>query len=220
MFRVLGRLLYCHVFDGPVLKRHIFSQAACLLGCRPLAKEEWRVVGRVSIVFFLPQQTSARCLMAEPQIGHTNNTEWQEVLPTLTKWCDELEERSQGHRRAAQRLRNLNRFLGGLNVALAAVTATAMFAALNQMLQNLSLPKQILITIVAILPAISAGLQKEWQLMAREEGHVLLAQDCRILLKQMLFFIAFRPIDIRATIGSWHVRYTDVISRPAVTPHI
>ena len=109
--------------------------------------------------------------------------EWEEALTDISKWCDELDASAQSHQSVARRIRNINRFLGGLNVALAAFTATTMYAALNKQLQDLSPTKQILITAIAVLPAIAAGLQKEWQLAAREQGHVLLAQACRVLFK-------------------------------------
>ena len=143
---------------------------------------------------------------------------WEDLLPVLKEWCEELQMRADGHRKAAASLRLLNRILGGLNVALAATTATAMFAALNQKLQNMSILAQTGITVVAVLPAISAGLQKEWQLVARENGHTMLAQGCRVLLKELKFFIAFPPEDFRVAITNWHARYVDVICRPSVPP--
>jgi len=68
-----------------------------------------------------------------------------------------------------------------------------------------------------VLPAIAAGLQKEWQVVAREHGHVALAQDCRILLKEVDFILAFPPPNLREAIASWHQRYREVISRPTVS---
>lgn len=65
--------------------------------------------------------------------------EWSQALPMLEQWSEELRGRAEKHRNAAHRLRNLNRILGGLNVAMAAVTATAMYAALNKKLENLDL---------------------------------------------------------------------------------
>lgn len=150
--------------------------------------------------------------------AHMENSvpnEWSDALPIIKQWSAELHERAQGHRKAAQGWRNLNRVLGGLNVLLAAVTATAMYAALNKKLENLPIGWQLFITGLAVLPAVASGLQKEWQVVAREHGHVALAQDCRILLKELDFYIAFPPTNVRETLASWHQRYREVICRPA-----
>jgi hypothetical protein len=142
--------------------------------------------------------------------------EWSDALPIIKQWSAELHERAQGHRRAAQKFRNLNRVLGGLNILLGAITATAMYAALNQKLKDLSVAWQLIITGFAVLPAVASGLQKEWEVIAREHGHVALAQDCRILLKELDFFIAFPPTNVRETLTAWHQRYREVICRPAI----
>ena len=144
--------------------------------------------------------------------------DWTDALPILKGWSDELGARADKHRKSARRLRNVNRVLGGLNVALAAVTATAMYAALNKKLENLDVGWQLAITCVAVLPAIASGLQKEWQVTAREQGHIALAQDCRRLQKQLEFYIAFPPPNLREALASWHQRYAEVISRPVLRP--
>lgn len=138
--------------------------------------------------------------------------------PTLRKWSSELQVRADAHRKAANRFRTINRILGGLNVILAAFTATAMYAALNKKLENLSASWQIVLTLIAVLPAIAAGLQKEWQVATRERIHMAIAQDCRILNKEMDFLIAFPPTNFREAITSWHQRYREVISRPVLPP--
>jgi hypothetical protein len=152
----------------------------------------------------------------ESPIENSVPKEWSDALPIIRQWSGELHERAGSHRKAAQRFRNLNRVLGGLNVFLAAVTATAMYAALNKKLENLPVLWQLIITGLAVLPAVASGLQKEWQVLARENGHVALAQDCRILLKELDFYIAFPPTNVRDTLGSWHQRYREVICRPAM----
>jgi hypothetical protein len=152
----------------------------------------------------------------EQTIDKTIPKDVSEALPVLTRWSDELNFHAEKHRKSAHRLRNLNRFLGGLNVAVAAVTATAMYAALNKKLENLDLLQQLIIRGVAVLPAVASGLQREWQVTAREQGHLALAQDCRQLLKQLEFYFAFPPSNFRDTIAPWHQRYAEVISRPVV----
>jgi hypothetical protein len=134
----------------------------------------------------------------------------------VKQWCAELKERAEGHRMAARKYRLLNRFLGGLNVVLAAITATAMFAALNRKLDNLAITWQLVITGLAVLPAVASGLQKEWQVIAREHGHVALAQDCSVLLKELDFYLAFPPVNCRDALTSWHQRYREVITRPSI----
>jgi hypothetical protein len=104
-----------------------------------------------------------------------------------------------------------------LNVALAAVTATAMYAALNKKLDNLAFFWQVVVTGIAVLPAVASGLQKEWQVSAREQGHLALTQDCRTLQKQLDFYLAFPPVNFREALASWHQRYTEVISRPVIS---
>jgi hypothetical protein len=152
----------------------------------------------------------------EPPVENSGPKEWSEALPSIRQWSTELSERAQGHRKNARRWRNLNRFLGALNVLLAAVSATAMYAALNKKLPDLSITWQVIITGFTVLPAISVGLQKEWQVLAREHGHLALAQDCRILLKELDFYIAFPPANVRDTLTSWHQRYREVICRPTI----
>ena len=88
-----------------------------------------------------------------------------------------------------------------------------MFAALNDQLKNLTLTKQIIITAIAILPAISAGLQKEWQLATREQTHMLRIQDYRSLLKQLAFIIAFPSDDLRQDIKVWLDSYEKVMDK-------
>jgi len=99
---------------------------------------------------------------------------------------------------------------------MAAVTATAMYAALNKKLDDLGVFQQIVVTAIAVLPAVASGLQREWQVTAREQGHLGLAQDCRLLLKQLEFYLAFPPPNFRETIAPWHQRYAEVVSRPTV----
>lgn len=135
----------------------------------------------------------------------------------LQQWSADLNQRAQRAHLAGQRLKNINRFLGGLNVALAAVTATAMYAALNKKLDNLDVVWQVMITGIAVLPAIASGLQKEWQISAREQGNLKLRQECLFLQKQLDFYLAFPPQNVRETLAAWHERYTEVISRPVIS---
>jgi hypothetical protein len=93
-----------------------------------------------------------------------------------------------------------------------------MYAALNKKLENLDIPWQLAITSVAVLPAVASGLRKEWQVSEREHGHLALAQDCRALQKQLEFFFAFPPPNVREALAPWHQRYTEVISRPTIRP--
>jgi hypothetical protein len=93
-----------------------------------------------------------------------------------------------------------------------------MYAALNQKLKDLPIWWQIVITGLAVLPAVSSGLQKEWQVGAREQGHVLLAQECRLLNKQLAFYIAFPPENARAAIETWYGRYAETISKSVLLP--
>jgi hypothetical protein len=141
------------------------------------------------------------------------NETWERSEPILVKWQEDLEKRMTAHRRAADKLRFWNRVLGGLNVVLAAITATTVFAALNEKFQGLSPPKQILITAIAVLPAVSAGLQKEWQLASREQNHVLRIHDYRSLVKQLDFIMAQRPADPRVNIKSWIDSYDAVMAK-------
>ena len=154
----------------------------------------------------------------DPNFDTAITQEWSAAAPTLKQWCDELNYRAERHRTSAHRLRDLNRFLGGLNVALAAVTATAMYAALNKKLENLDVIWQVAITGIAVLPAVASGLQKEWQVSAREQGHLALARDCRALLKQLEFFLAFPPHNFREALEAWHQRYAEVISASVLPP--
>lgn len=142
--------------------------------------------------------------------------DWTEALPVLRLWSKELAERADYHYRSARRFRNINRFLGGLNVALAALTATAMYAALNKKLENLDMLSQLLITCLAVLPAIASGLQKEWHTSARERGHLMIARDCLALRKELEFYFAFPPTNVRESVASWHERYVEVTCRPAL----
>lgn len=139
---------------------------------------------------------------------------WMECRDISMEWNRFLSLRIKSHRKSAHRIRNLTRFLGGLNICFAAFSATAMFAALNKQLLNLSLWQQVAVTTVAVLPAISSGLQKEWQLEKRELGHVLMARDCGILLNELNFLCAMKNKDPDVALEEWHKRYSETISRP------
>lgn len=152
----------------------------------------------------------------DPKINDVVTGDWSATETILKKWSSELYERADVHRKAANKFRTLNRILGGLNVMLAAFTATAMYAALNKKLENLSIGWQIVLTIIAVLPAIAAGLQKEWQVVTQERSHVAIAQDCRMLAKEIDFLVAFPPSNFREAITSWHQRYREVIARSVV----
>jgi hypothetical protein len=82
-------------------------------------------------------------------------------MRVIDGWCEELSGRSQSHRRSAFRLRNINRVLGGLNVVTAAIAATAMFAALNKRLENLSVWQQVGITFLAVFPSIASCIRRK-----------------------------------------------------------
>jgi hypothetical protein len=63
--------------------------------------------------------------MATPShVDSAFSKEWSDPLPSLKQWAAELEDPAESHRRAARNFRNLNRFLGGLNDFLAALTAS------------------------------------------------------------------------------------------------
>jgi hypothetical protein len=139
--------------------------------------------------------------------------QWKECVPILLKWREDLTDRASNHTRASTHLRTLNRVLGGLNVILAAVAATAMFAALNRKLENLSIVWQLVLTLVAVAPAISTGLQREWNTASREGLNVNLSIDCRKLKTELDYLLAFPPEDFRAAIREWHQRYLDLSFR-------
>jgi hypothetical protein len=151
-----------------------------------------------------------------PDTGTLQQTEWDKVLPAIKEWSNKLEDRAALHQRCATGYRNLNRVFGAINVTLAAITATTMFAALNHELSDLRLGWQIAITAIAALPAIVAGLQKEWQISAREQGHLLLRRDCKVLLSDLEYFTIFPPDDVQKTLKRWYDRFTEVTSRPTV----
>jgi hypothetical protein len=138
---------------------------------------------------------------------------WKDCVPTLLKWHEDLTHRASSHRRASGRLRTLNRVLGGLNVILAAIAATAMFAALNRKLENLPLGWQLLLTLVAVAPAIASGLQREWNTASREGLNVNLAVDCRKLVAELDYLLAFPPEDFQTAIREWHQRYVEMTFR-------
>jgi hypothetical protein len=139
--------------------------------------------------------------------------EWKQSIPIIDEWRKDLTSRISSHTRAARRLRALNRALGGLNVILAAVAATAMFAALNRKLENLPLIWQIVLTFVAVAPAIATGLQREWNTANREGLNVNLALDCRKLRTELDYLLAFPSEDFKDSLRDWHQRYRDVTFR-------
>jgi hypothetical protein len=139
--------------------------------------------------------------------------DWKQCLPTLRSWRQDLTDRISGHSRAGRRLRVLNRVLGGLNVTLAAVAATAMFAALNRKLENLSLFWQIVLTFITVAPAIATGLQREWNTAIREGLNVNLAVDCTKLRTELDYFLALPSENFKEAIREWHQRYRDLVSR-------
>jgi len=139
--------------------------------------------------------------------------DWKQCLPTLRAWRQDLTNRISSHSRAGERLRVLNRILGGLNVTLAAVAATAMFAALNRKLENLSLAWQIVLTFVTVSPAIATGLQREWNTAVREGLNVNLALDCRKLRTELDYLLAFPPENFKEGVREWHQRYCALVSR-------
>src|ERR1035437_195650 len=154
------------------------------------------------------------CMETEHALGLTPANNFSEIQPALSQWRDELRKLAEIHRKGARRLRYLSRLLGGLNVALAALTATAMYAALNKKLENLDLGWQLMITGVAVLPAISSGLQKEWQITARERGHLTIMLECKKLEKELEFYQVAPPENWRETLGAWHQRFKQVVSQP------
>jgi hypothetical protein len=139
--------------------------------------------------------------------------EWKACIPTLLEWREDLVLRISRHARASSRLRLLNRALGGLNVILAAIAATAMFAALNRKLENLSLVWQLALTFVAVAPAIAIGLQREWNIADREGLNVNLSVDCRRLKSELEYLMAFPPEDFKTAVQEWHRRYVDLSFR-------
>ena len=139
--------------------------------------------------------------------------EWRECIPLLSGWREDLKDRASRHTRASRRMRNLNRALGGLNVILAAVAATAMFAALNRKLENLPLIWQLVLTFIAVAPAIATGLQREWNTAEREGLNLNLSIDCRKLKAELEYLLAFPPEDFRAAVHEWHRRYVDLTFR-------
>lgn len=135
---------------------------------------------------------------------------WKECIPTLLKWHQDLTVRASSHSRASIRLRTLNRVLGGLNIILAAISATAMFAALNRKLENLPLGWQIVLTFIAVAPAIANGLQREWNTASREGLNVNLVVDCRKLKAELDYLLAFPPEDFQTAVREWHQRYVEL----------
>jgi hypothetical protein len=161
--------------------------------------------------------TFENAVLPQPAPESADTKEWLDTVPVLKQWSEDLSQRAQRAHLAAQRLKKINRFLGGLNVALAAVTATAMYAALNKKLENLDVVWQLVITGIAVLPAIASGLQKEWQISARLQGNYKVRQDCLRLQKQLEFYLALPPHNGRETLASWHKQYAEVISRPVIS---
>lgn len=100
--------------------------------------------------------------------------------------------------------------LGGLNIILAAISATAMFAALNRKLENLPLGWQIVLTFIAVAPAIANGLQREWNTASREGLNVNLVVDCRKLKAELDYLLAFPPEDFQTAVREWHQRYVEL----------
>lgn len=150
---------------------------------------------------------------AEPQPAINLPDQWKECVPLLVTWREDLADRAGSHTRASKRLRTLNRILGGLNVVLGAIAATAMFAALNRKLENLPVIWQLALTLIALAPAIAAGLQREWNIASREGLNVNLAVDCRKMKAELEYLMAFPPENFHAAITEWHKNYVDLTFR-------
>ena len=103
--------------------------------------------------------------------------------------------------------------LTGLNVVVAAITVTAVFAALNSNVVNLSATKKILITGVAVLPAVASGLRREWAVPDSVQKHQAMAHEYQKLLSDLNFLIEMKP-DFESAMNDWHSRYSEAISKP------
>jgi hypothetical protein len=151
--------------------------------------------------------------MSETGSVNVLNKSWEQAVPLLKEWVSDLETRIGKHRQAGKSLRFWNRTLGGLNVVLAAVTSTTVFAALDNRLQALTTTDKVLVTAVSVLPAISAGLQKEFQLAAREQNHMAKIQDYRSLIKQLTFILVLPSDNPRQEIKTWIDRYDTIMDK-------
>jgi hypothetical protein len=134
-----------------------------------------------------------------------------------TAWQSTLETKIKNHRFRTLQLLKYNRLFVTLNVVFAAITATTVWAAMNKQMSGLIWEVQILITFISVLPAISAGLQKELQFSARIQAHAALTKDCTALLENLKFLLTLQPDVFQSKIEARHAIYTEAISRSLIS---
>lgn len=140
--------------------------------------------------------------------------DWAAIKGELTKWRDSLEQRAKINSTVARRVRRVSQTLSAIDVIVGVVTGTSVFIALRQKESTTS--TQLLITALAILPAISSGLQRALHLAGREEYHVGVSNQSLALSKRIEFLVIAPPSgNLRPMIESLHSQYVEVMQRPA-----
>ena len=159
--------------------------------------------------------------MAEQEFVPESDTEitaplpdWAAIKGELIKWRDSLQGRAEVNSTVARRLRRFSQTLSAIDVVLGVVTGTSVFIALRQ--KESTITTQLLITALAILPAISSGLQRALHLPGREEYHIGVSNQSLALSKRIDFLLVAPPSgNLRPMIESLHSQYIDVTQRPA-----
>src|ERR1700754_1778272 len=95
--------------------------------------------------------------------------DWDSVKGELNRWAEVLQRRAKINAQVAKTLRRVSQALAAIDVIVGILTGTSVFIALRQ--KDNSVRTQLLVTGLAVLPAISSGLQRAWHLAGREEFH-------------------------------------------------
>ena len=141
-------------------------------------------------------------------------TDWASIKAELDKWSDSLQRRGKANWLVARNLRRLSQALAAIDATVGVVTGTSVFIALRQ--KDNSLTTQLFVTALAIVPAISSGLQKAWHLGGREEYHTSVSNQSFALCRRIEFLVAAPPSgNLRPIIESLHSQYIDVTQRPS-----
>ncbi|HEX4228361.1 MAG TPA: hypothetical protein VHZ07_06805 [Bryobacteraceae bacterium] len=158
--------------------------------------------------------------MAEQEFLPQSDTEitaplpnWAGIKGELIKWRDSLQHRAEVNSTVARRTRRVSQTLSAIDVIVGVVTGTSVFIALRQ--KDSTTTTQLVITGLAILPAISSGLQRALHLAGREEYHIGVSNESLALSKRIDFLlIAPSSGNLRPVIESLHSQYVEVMQRP------
>lgn len=140
--------------------------------------------------------------------------DWAAVKSELIRWRDTLHHRAEANSTVARRVRRLSQTLSAIDVIVGVVTGTSVFIALRQNQKTTAF--ELLITTLAVLPAISSGLQRALHLAGREEYHIGVSNQSSALSNRIDFLLIAPPLgNLRPVIESLHSQYVEVMQRPA-----